>query len=127
MVEMKCNEMKFYISDQFDEDLEGSLISYFRPPIGTLDKLITKICYNLTEYCEGHGKEAERNKKDQVTIEISFKTLICLIMREISWKTVQGMAYPIHAVCHHILPVQNTCIYLKLIVFCKLLFSNHVN
>ena len=54
------------VSDQFDEDLENNLISYFRPPIGKLDLLITKVCHNLTKYCEGHDKEAERNKKDQV-------------------------------------------------------------
>ena len=57
-----------FISDQFDEDLENNLISYFRPPIGTLPQLITKVCHNLTKYCEGHDKEAERNKKDQVSI-----------------------------------------------------------
>ena len=56
----------FFFSDQFDEDLENNLISYFRPPIGKLDMLIIKVCHNLTKYCEGHDKEAERNKKDQV-------------------------------------------------------------
>ena len=55
------------VSDQFDEDLENNLISYFRPPIGQLELLITKVCHNLTKYCEGHDKEAERNKKDQVS------------------------------------------------------------
>ena len=61
-------QFALYISDKFDEDLENSLISYFRPPIGTLEQLITKVCYNLTQYCEGHDKEAERNKKDQVRL-----------------------------------------------------------
>ena len=60
------NKFNVFVADHWDEDIETSLMFYFRPPVGDKDHLVTRVCTNLTAVCEGFNKEEARSKKDEV-------------------------------------------------------------